>query len=221
MNDPVEDTDVPTRGVLLEPRCRVCRNDAVRQKVNDMLAVGSSYAMVARAMEPHNTSADPCDRVTINSVRNHSARHFPVQSAAQATYRAILERRAEENRIDFINGVTAAITPIAYYETVMVKGYEALVSPDTRVDVGTAMAAAAKLQALTDAHAGQVDAADIIARQNRIIAVIHDFVPAEKHTELVARIEGAADQNNGADGVVSDEGIRDFDPDLEVDDDDD
>ena len=117
--------------------------------------------------------------------------------------------------------MTAAITPIAYYETVMVKGYEALVSPDTRVDVGTAMAAAAKLQALTDAHAGQVDAADIIARQNRIIAVIHDFVPAEKHTELVARIEGAADQNNGADGVVSDEGIRDFDPDLEVDDDDD
>ena len=30
----------------LEPRCRVCRNDLVRKKVNDLLATGASYAMV-------------------------------------------------------------------------------------------------------------------------------------------------------------------------------
>ena len=29
----------------LEPRCRVCRNDQLRTKVNDMLATGVSYAM--------------------------------------------------------------------------------------------------------------------------------------------------------------------------------
>jgi hypothetical protein len=41
-----------------------------------------------------------CDRVTIDSVRNHSARHYPVQNVAQATYRDIVERRAKENAPD-------------------------------------------------------------------------------------------------------------------------
>ena len=36
-------------GLHLEPRCRVCRNDQVRTKVNDLLATGASYAMTVRA----------------------------------------------------------------------------------------------------------------------------------------------------------------------------
>jgi hypothetical protein len=36
-------------GLGLEPRCRICRNDQVRTKVNDLLATGASYAMVLRA----------------------------------------------------------------------------------------------------------------------------------------------------------------------------
>ena len=34
----------PRNGFHLEPRCRVCRNDLVRKKVNDLLATGASYA---------------------------------------------------------------------------------------------------------------------------------------------------------------------------------
>ena len=37
-------------GLHLEPRCRVCRNDGVRRKVNDLLATGASYAYIARAL---------------------------------------------------------------------------------------------------------------------------------------------------------------------------
>jgi hypothetical protein len=81
------------------------------------------------------------DRVTVDSVRNHAARHFPVQQAARATYREILERRARENQIDFVNGVATALTPVAFYETVLVRGYETLVDPDTKVDVKTGMIA--------------------------------------------------------------------------------
>jgi len=36
-------------GFHLEPRCRICRNDQVRTKVNDLLATGASYATVLRA----------------------------------------------------------------------------------------------------------------------------------------------------------------------------
>jgi len=48
---------------------------------------------------------------------------------------------------------------MAFYETVMVKGYETLVDPDTRVDVNTGMIAAARLQALPQ-HAERGDHRD-------------------------------------------------------------
>ena len=113
-----------TNGFYLEPRCRICRNDQVRTKVNDLLATGASYAMVLRALGDDNATLQQRDRVTIDSIRNHANRHFPVQNAARATYREILERRAKQNSVDFIDGVATAITPLAVLETVMVKGYE-------------------------------------------------------------------------------------------------
>ena len=88
-----------------------------------------------RALGEHNTELDKCDRVTIDSVRNHCERHFPVQNVARATYREILERRAKANGVDFVEGVATAITPIAFFETVMLKSYETLVDSNTKVDV--------------------------------------------------------------------------------------
>src|SRR4051812_28797550 len=85
--------DPGTSEFHLEPRCRICRNDQVRTKVNDLLATGASYAMVLRALGDDNAKLDKRDQVTIDSIRNHTARHFPVQHVARATYREILERR--------------------------------------------------------------------------------------------------------------------------------
>ena len=120
----------------------MCRNDALRRKVNDLLIGGASYAMVLRALEQDNAKLDQRDRVTTDSIRCHTKRHFPVQNVASATYRAILEQRAKQNGVDFVNGVATAIPPMAFYETVMVKGYETLVDSDTTVDVNTGMVAA-------------------------------------------------------------------------------
>ena len=122
----------PRNGFHLEPRCRVCRNDEMRTKVNDMLAAGASYAFIVRALGEHNANCDKRDLVSIDSVRTHAARHYPVQNVAGATYRDILEQRAQENRVDFVAGVATALTPLAFYETVMVKGYETLVDSSTK-----------------------------------------------------------------------------------------
>jgi hypothetical protein len=109
-NEIVDSLPASLQRFHLEPRCRVCRNDDMRKKVNGLLAVGRSYAAIMRAVEADNAALDAGDRVTIDSVRNHTRRHFPVQDAAKATYRQIFERRAEENGIDFVNGVTTALT---------------------------------------------------------------------------------------------------------------
>src|SRR5208283_647593 len=130
-----------------EPRCHVCRTDSIRERVNAMLANGSSYAQIVRAV-----AAEGAGELSLDSVRNHASRHFPVQNAAQATYREIVERRAAENRIDFVAGVATAITPLAFYETMMVKGFQRLVQDDTEVSIETGLRAAEKLQAVLGAR---------------------------------------------------------------------
>ena len=136
----------------------------MRKKVNDMLAGGLSYSMILRALEEDNAKLDKRDRVTIDSIRNHTARHFPVQNVAKATYRAILEQRAKENGVDFVNGVATALTPLAFFETVMAKGYETLVDPDTKVDVNTGMIAAGRLQALIESRASGTSMAEMLVQ---------------------------------------------------------
>jgi hypothetical protein len=62
-----------------------------------------------RALGEDNAKLDRRDRTTIDSVRNHCTRHFPVQQVARATYREILERRARENQVDFVKPLASAL----------------------------------------------------------------------------------------------------------------
>jgi hypothetical protein len=146
--------------------------------------------MILRALEDDNAKLENGDRVTIDSIRNHTTRHFPVQNVARATYREILERRATENGVDFVDGVATAITPMALYESVMVKGYKNLVDSDTKVDVNTAMIAAGRLQTLIDTRAGQPDIVDIMVKMNRVIDAVKSTVPESLWPEILRKIDG-------------------------------
>jgi hypothetical protein len=79
---------------------------------------------------------------------------------------------------------------MAFYETVMVKGYETLVDCNTRVDVSTGMSAAARLQALIDSRAGKTSMAEILFKMDRIINAIHDTVPPELWEVILRKIGG-------------------------------
>jgi hypothetical protein len=177
-------------GFHIEPRCRVCRDGEVRKKVNDLLATGSSFAMVLRALGEDKTALGKGDRVTIDSVRNHAARHFPVQQVARATYREIVERRAREAQIDFVNGLATALTPMALYECVMNEAFRRLVDGEVDVSVDTGLRAAEKLQALIDARAEGADVASALAQMDRIIDVMHTFIPKDRWPEVQAALRG-------------------------------
>ena len=181
-----------------------------------MLARGASYAGIVRALSVENAALDEHDRVTVHSVRNHAARHFPVQNVARATYREILERRARENQIDFVEGVATALTPMAFLETVMVRGYETLVDPGTTVDVNTGMLAAGRLQALVESRAGETSLAEIIVKMNRVIEAVRSTVPPELWPEIRRRIEGDDAPEPLEDGVL-DPGDDAFEPDDDFD----
>jgi hypothetical protein len=177
-------------GSHLEPRCHVCRTDEVRKKVNDLLASGASYASTLRALGGDAVG------VTTDSIRRRAERHFPVHNVASATYREILERRAKENCVDFVEGVATAITPMALLETVMVKGYETLVESATAVDVKTGIVAACRLQEMIDSHADQADWASTRAEMGRIVEVVRTFIPSERWPEVQAALRGEAPTRN-------------------------
>jgi hypothetical protein len=143
-----------------------------------------------RALGDDNAHLDKRDRVSVDSVRTHTTKHFPVQQTAHATYREILERRAQENGVDFVKGVVTAITPMAFYETVMAKGSETLVDSGTKVDLNTGMIAAARLQALIESRASGTSIADLMVQMSRIIDAIHSSVPEELWPEMLRKIGG-------------------------------
>jgi hypothetical protein len=78
---------------------------------------------------------------------------------------------------------------MAFLETVMVKGYESLVDPDTKVDVNTGMIAAGRLQSLIDSHAGQPDMARLRLQLNQILHAVKSTVPQEMWGEIVEKLE--------------------------------
>ena len=149
----------------------------------------TSISWIRLPLSADNTKLAKCDRVTIDSIRNHTVRHFPVQNVAKATYREILERRAKANGVDFVEGVATALTPLAFLETVMVKSYETLVDSNTRVDVNTGMIAAARLQSLIETRDASRDIAELRFQLGKIGEAVKSTVPQEMWAAIVEKLE--------------------------------
>ena len=225
VDETVESMELATRinGFHLEPRCRVCRNDPVRKKVNAMLACGGSYAQIVRALGEDNAHLDKRDQVTVDSVRTHTTKHFPVQQTAHATYREILERRARENQVDFVEGVAIALTPIAFYEVVMTKAFRALVDDGTEVSVETGLRAAEKLQSVLDGRERGTEVLELKVALDQIGEAVRAVVPQEMWSEIIEKLDEAEQHSEVLDvGEDSFDDANDhpFDPTEFIDEDD-
>jgi hypothetical protein len=186
-------------GFHLEPRCRVCRNEQVRKRVNALLATGASYAYVVRVLDGNNNTLDHRDRVTVDSVRRHCERHFPVQQTARAVYREIVERRAQHNQVDFINGVATALTPLAFFEVVMNKAFRTLVDDGAEVSVDTGLRAAEKLQAVLDKGDHSAEMAKMRVQFNWILDAVKSTVPQEMWGDILHKLDQLEHQSEALD----------------------
>jgi hypothetical protein len=222
VDDTVESMElVPRNGFHLEPRCRVCRNDRMRKKVNDLLASGASYAYILRTLGEDNAQLDKRDQVTVDSVRNHCERHFPVQNVARAAYREILEHRAKANGIDFVNGVAIALTPIAFYEVVMTKAFRTLVDDGTEVSVETGLRAAEKLQSVLDGRERGADVLELKVQLGRIGEAVRSVVPQSMWAAIIEKLEEAEQHSEALDvGTDSFDDDDPYDPTEFIDEDD-
>ena len=82
------------------------------------------------------------------------------------------------------------MTPLAFLETVMVKGYQTLVDEDTTVSYRDGMEAALKLAQELRKDAGDYDKVHMMAQMGGIIEVVRTFIPAERWPEVQAALRG-------------------------------
>ena len=112
-----------------------------------------------------------------------------MQQTAHATYREILERRARENQVDFVEGVAIALTPMAFYEVVMAKAFRTLVDDGTEVSVETGLRAAEKLQSVLDGRERGTDVLELRVQLGRIGEAVRAVVPQEMWAAIVEKLE--------------------------------
>lgn len=173
-----------------EPKCRVCQDDRIVAEVNQRLARGASYASILRGIEGLLEDVPVPDRPSYASIRNHAKRHFAADEAGRASYREILERRAIEADIDFIEGVATAVTPMAFMETMMNRGYESMVlASEGAVSPELGLKAAMKMQEYTRADASTNQIEHLRAQLNQVIEAVRSEVPVEYWDAIVRRMD--------------------------------
>ena len=120
--------------------------------------------------------------------------------------------------------MATAITPIAFFETIMVKSYENLVDPDTKVDVNTGIVAAGRLQSLIDSRDYDHELLVMKVQMAAICAAVKSTVPHEMWSEIIEKLEELEQHPDALDvGMDSFDDADDapFDPMEFIDDDDD
>ena len=152
-----------------------------------------------RALDEDNALLDKRDRVTVDSVRTHTTKHFPVQQTAHATYREILERRARENQVDFVEGVAIALTPIAFYEVVMNKAFRTMVHEHTEVSVETGLRAAEKLQSVLDGRERGTDVLELKVALDQIGEAVRAVVPQSMWAAIIEKLDEAEQHSEALD----------------------
>ena len=78
---------------------------------------------------------------------------------------------------------------MAFFETVMVKGYETLVDSGTRVDVNTGMIAASRLQSRIDSRDYDRELLVMKVQVAAICDAVKSTVPQEMWGEIIEKLE--------------------------------
>lgn len=169
-----------------DPNCRICDSDQARM-VNQLLTQGASYRAVLRALAPYNEGRNRQEAIGQSTIRRHAVEHFPIQSTGRNFYRDLLERRAAEQGIDFVEGVESILTPMAVVESIMSKGYERMMSNrGDPITPETTLRAAKELQTLLDNREDHQDAERMQLQLNRLIDSVKKHVP-EQYWKMIVR----------------------------------
>jgi len=196
-----------------ETRCRVCCSQDSLDLVNTLIAHGLTYAAIMKCLAPVNATRRKNNKITKASLYWHQKNHFNTQEPARAVYRQIMEDRAKEHELNFIEGTTTGVNAMSYLETMMVKAYKKLTDDNfDNVSVEMGMNAAIKLHDMTRKDAGLAEAAKAMNEMNRIINAVKEVVPEQYFNQILAVLDAG-----DAGGYVEAERVTEFEEEDEED----
>lgn len=171
------------------PHCRVCQDPAIMGLVNKMLAMGFSIPAILDTLEANNLKRkrDNEPQISRDSLYNHRKSHFDIQAPAAAQYRKIQEKRYGE---DLGEGVANILNAMSYHETLMIRGYETVIDPETIISPELGAKSADKLYEMMRKDSGEFEMAEMRAEVGRIVEVVRRFIPAEQWPVVQAALRG-------------------------------
>ena len=179
--------------IRVDHRCRVCEDDTVRRLVNKMLTSGMSHRMVFLfindSINPARKKADKRP-ITQRIIKHHDQNHLDFEAPARRVWRQLTQKRAAELGKDIENGIHSIVTPLAYMDVTMQRGFEDLIDPDTKVEHTAGAAAARFLAEWEHKTKGEQEHAEMMAQLNTIIGAVKDTVPPEMWDTIVAKVKG-------------------------------
>lgn len=177
-------------------QCRICQTEGATSVTNKLLSYGATHQDILDVLKPLNLRRPKDEPITLNVIGHHARNHFPLEEAANAVYRKLIEKRAAEAEKDFINGVGGAVTALGFLDVVVQKGYENLVEEDVIVGVDTAIRAAKELATIeAQRDSNDNDIADVMVKMDQVIKAVRDVVPEEMWDQIAARIQGQSPED--------------------------
>jgi len=171
------------------PQCKVCTSgDEIRRYVDDLLLFPKGYKEVLRTIQPleERLGIEPADRVSYSSIRTHYRNHLPLDKKA---VREIVERRASSKGKSIIDVDGNLLTPEAFYEVVIAKGFENIVSGADTPTISQTMQAVSILQKLEKDADRQYKPEVLINQLNIIVLAIREVLPPEWREKVFEKID--------------------------------
>lgn len=197
------------------PQCKVCKApDSIRNLVDSLLLYPKTYREVLRQIRPieEQLGVDSKELISYDSIRNHQKNHLPMDKIA---IRETIERRAKEKNRRILDGAERLLTPEAFYEVIVQKGWEDIVAGRLRPNLNQTVDAMRELQKLDKEFTDNFRPEALISQLNAIVQAMRDVLPPEMLQKVLDKIE-EIERNYEEANIVPAEAVEDEDyPELE------
>jgi hypothetical protein len=171
------------------PQCKVCSSgDEIRRYVDDLLLYPKGYKDILRTIQPleEKLGVEPEDRISYSSIRTHYRNHLPLD---KKQVREVIERKANKNNTSIIDAEGTLLTPEAFYEVVVAKGFEDIVSGAAKPTLSQTFQAMGILQRMEEKEKSGYKPEVLVNQLNIILQAIRDVLPVEWREKVFDKIQ--------------------------------
>lgn len=184
-----ETIDGETYGYVKSSLCKVCSSDeGIRRLVDTLLLFPKTYKDTlteCRLLEERLDIPEE-ERVSYHSIRNHYLNHLPADKKA---VREIIERRATIKGKKVIDAGGTLLTPEAFYEVVIARGFDNIVNGLEAPTISQTMQAVNMLKRLEEQTTRDYKPEHLLNQLNVIVMAIREVLPEDMREAVFKKID--------------------------------